>query len=61
MGGKRMRLEKIVAPYEEEDEDDLVDENLLKTIEPDTSETDRSKTGKSSSKVVSFKDRKPKK
>jgi len=61
MGGKRMRLEKIVTPYEEEDEDDFVDENLLKTIEPDTSENDRSETGKSSSKVVSFSDRKPKK
>ncbi len=61
MGGKRMRLEKIVAPYDEEDEDDLVDENLLKTIEPDTSEMDTSKTKKNSSKVVSFKDRKPKK
>jgi hypothetical protein len=60
MGGKRMRLEKIVAPYEEDDEDDLVDENLFKTIEPDISETGTSETGKSS-KVVSFKDRKPKK
>jgi len=61
MGGKRMRLEKIVTPYEEEDEDNFVDENLLKTIEPDTSENDTSETGKSSSKVVSFSDRKPKK
>jgi hypothetical protein len=61
MSGKRMRLEKIVAPYEEDDEDDLVDENLLKTIEPDTSEAGGSETKNNSSKVVSFKDRKPKK
>ena len=61
MGGKRMRLEKIVAPDEEnkkdeEDEDNFVDENLLKTIEPDTSEKE-----KSGNKVVSLTDRKPKK
>jgi hypothetical protein len=56
MGGKQMQIKKIVAPYEEDDEDDFVDENLLKTIEPDTSETE-----KSGSKVVSFSDRKPKK
>jgi len=55
MGGKRIRLEKVLAPYEE-DEDDFVDENLLKTIEPDTSESE-----KTDSKVVSFKKRKPKK
>lgn len=61
MGGKRMRLEKIVAPDEEnkkdeEDEDDFVNENLLKTIAPDTS-----KKEKSGNKVVSLTDRKPKK
>jgi len=55
MGGNRMRLEKIVAP-KEEDEDDFVDENLLKTIEPDTSEKENS-----GSKVVSLSDRKSKK
>lgn len=55
MGGKRMRLEKIVAP-EEDDDDDFVDENLLKTIEPDTSEKE-----KSGNKVVSLTDRRPKK
>jgi hypothetical protein len=36
MGGKRIRLEKVMPP-DEEDEDDFVEENLLKTIEPDTS------------------------
>jgi hypothetical protein len=56
MGGKRVRFEKIATPYTEEDEDDFVDENLLKTIEPDSSETE-----KGASKVVSFTDRKPKK
>ena len=50
-----MRLEKIVAP-EKEDEDDFVDENLLKTIEPDTSEKENS-----GSKVISLSDRKLKK
>jgi hypothetical protein len=55
MGGNRMRIEKIVVPDEEED-DDFVDENLLKTIEPDTSEIE-----KSGNKVVSLSDRKPKK
>ena len=55
MGGKRIRLEKVIPPAED-DEDDFVDENLLKTIEPDTSEPE-----KSGSKVVSFTDRKPKK
>ncbi len=55
MGGKRMRLEKVMSP-DEEDEDDFVDENLLKTIEPDTSETE-----KTDSKVLSFTKRKPKK
>ncbi|MDA3897169.1 MAG: hypothetical protein PF482_13595 [Desulfobacteraceae bacterium] len=61
MGGKRMRLEKVIPPDEDDDEDDFVDENLLKTIEPDTSETDTSETKKTDSKVVSFKKRKPKK
>jgi hypothetical protein len=60
MGGKRMRLEKVMPP-DEEDEDDFVDENLVKTIEPDTAEPDTSETKKTDSKVVSFKKRKPKK
>ena len=55
MGGNRMRLEKVVAPDEDED-DDFVDENLLKTIEPESSEEK-----KGSGKVVSLTDRKPKK
>jgi hypothetical protein len=55
MGGKRMRLEKIVAP-DETDDDDFVDEELLKTIEPEASEKKESST-----KVVSLSDRKPKK
>ena len=57
MGGKRMRIEKVVAPADEDD-DDFVDEGLLSTQEPDTSE-DRKGTGKN--KVVSLTDRKPKK
>jgi hypothetical protein len=55
MGEKQMRLEKVVAP-EDDDEDDFVDENLLKTIEPETSEKKHS-----GSKVVSLSDRKQKK
>ncbi len=55
MGGKQMRLEKVVVP-EDDDEDDFVDETLLKTIEPDTSEKEHS-----DSKVVSLSDRKQKK
>lgn len=55
MGGNRMRIEKIVAP-DDMDEDDFVDEDLLKTQEPDTSEK-----RKDSGKVVSLSDRKPKK
>ncbi len=51
MGGNRMRLEKVVVP-----DDDFVDENLLKTIEPETSEMK-----KNGNKVVSLSDRKPKK
>ena len=55
MGGKRMRLEKIESP-DELDEDDFVDEDLLKTQEPDPSEQKKDTT-----KVVSLSDRKPKK
>jgi len=55
MGGKRMRIEKIESP-DELDEDDFVDEDLLKTQEPDPSEQ-KNDTGK----VVSLSDRKPKK
>ena len=54
MGGKRMRIEKIETP-DDMDEDDLVDEDLLKTQEPDLSDQ-KDKTGK----VVSLTDRKPK-
>lgn len=54
MGGKRIRIEKIENP-DDMDEDDFVDEDLLKTQEPDPTEQ-KNKTGK----VVSLTDRKPK-
>ncbi len=55
MGGKRMRLEKVET-IEDLDEDDFVDEDMLKTQEPEASDQK-----KEPAKVVSLTDRKPKK
>ena len=54
MGGRRMRIEKIETP-DDTDDDDFVDEDLLKTQEPETGKEKQSAT------VVSITDRKPKK
>ncbi len=54
MGGRRMRIEKIETP-DDTDDDDFVDEDLLKTQEPEPGKEKQSAT------VVSITDRKPKK